>query len=157
MNDSYLFLWLDIDPSASSRESSSASHCPLEEIFQVTKPRWKTKQCTWVLALNEGNTHTHSHTHTQTHTHTHTHTDTRSCRQTVLHTHLSLLSTGHMEMSVPPKRCSLMSGHVAARGPGPHVRSSCPAVLGAASQPWTPPCPPPPSCTSLCLHPQEGN
>lgn len=57
MNDSYLFLQLDIGPSASFRESSSASHCPLEEIFQVTKPRWKTKQCTRVLNHNRENSH----------------------------------------------------------------------------------------------------
>ena len=44
MNDTYLISQPDIDPSASSGESSSASRCPLEEIFQVTEPRWKTKE-----------------------------------------------------------------------------------------------------------------
>lgn len=107
-NDSYLFLQLDIDPSASSGEPSSASHCPLEEIFQVTKPRWKTKQCTWVLTHNGKKTHMHA------------------CRRTVSHTHTSLFSTRHMEMSVPPKRCSLMSGHVAGMDPGhTYTLSSC--------------------------------
>lgn len=88
--------------------------------FQVTKPRWKTKQCTRVL--------------------------TRIERENT-HTHLSLFSTGHMEMSAPPKRCLLMSGHVAGMDPG-HTYTLCPAVSGNAGQP---------SCTYLCHRPQEGN
>lgn len=100
---------------------------PLEEIFQVTKPRWKTKQCTWVLAHNGEKTHS----------------QTCVSADELCHAQLCLFSTGHMEMSLPPKRCSLMSGHVAGMDPGhTYTLSSC------VRDCWpTPPRVPPPAST----------
>lgn len=143
-NDSYLFLRLDIDPSASSGESSSASPCPLEEIFQVTKPRWKTKQCTWVLTHNGGKKHTHTGTHARRH----------ACLQTNCDTHISLpfcWTYGNVrasqEMFANVRTCGW-------HGPGPHVHS-VQLCQGLPANPCTHP--PPRAPPSACLHTQEGN
>ena len=119
MNDTYLFLQLDIDPSATSGESPSAVLSPLEEIFQVTKPRWKTNQ----YITERMHTHTHSSL-------------LKNCV-----THLSIFSGGHMEMSAPPKRRLLMSGHAVGMDQGhTYTQSSC----AWDHRPNCPGAPPPP-------------
>ncbi len=132
-NDSYLFLRLDIDPSASSGESCSASHRPLEEIFQVAKPRWKTKQCTWVLTQNGENTHWHT------------------CTQTCVPADETCLTSlppfcwtygnvsASQEMFANVRTCGR-------HGPRPHEHS-VQLCQGLLANPCTPPCVPPSAST----------
>lgn len=66
---------------------------------------------------------------------------------TSCHTQLCLFSSGHMEMSAPPMRCLLMSGHVAGMDLGhTYALSSCVGDCWPVLYP--PACVPP-----LCLHP----
>lgn len=102
MNDSYLFLRLDIDPSG-----------PPESPPQHLAALWRRFSRSPIQGEKQNNAH-------EWRKHTHRHADE------LCHTQLALFFTAHMEMSAPPRRCRLMSGHVASVDPShTYTPSSC--------------------------------
>lgn len=120
MNDTYLFLQPDIDPSASSGEYSSACRHPIGADFPGHRAKVKNK--TTCMSASA-----------------------RKLVWTVLGSRgRSLTPGGCVEMSEAPGRRLLMSEHVAGSHPG-HADAWSRCVRGRWSTPRPPPPPAPPS------------